>query len=118
MSGHMKAEVVWLGRHWRPHERPHLSPGWKCAGWGALPAHLFEGWWVVCQAAHKAVPAINQFGKGHLLWDPEWLSGYPGGHSALAPLRPPCSEGGKAPGLLPALGRGRQQSAAVMATEC
>lgn len=37
VSGHMKAEVVWLGRRWRPHERPHLTPGWKCAGWEALP---------------------------------------------------------------------------------
>lgn len=32
VSGHMKAEVVWLGRHWRPYERPHLTPGRKCAG--------------------------------------------------------------------------------------
>lgn len=39
-------------------------------------------------------------------------------HSALAPWRPLCSEGRKATGLLPALGRGRQQHAAVMATEC
>lgn len=132
VSGHMKAEVVWLGRHCRPCERPHLTPVWKCAGWGALPyspesqqvGHLH---WhclpthlrVVCQAA-TAVPAIDQFGKGHSLWDQDWLfvviilvSTQP-----LAPLRPPCSEGRKATGLLPALGRGRQRSAAVMATEC
>lgn len=46
------------------------------------------------------------------------LCGYLSVHSALAPLRPPCSEGRKATGLLPSLGRGRQQSAAAMATEC
>lgn len=55
----------------------------------------------------EGVPALGSSGA---LWHPRV-------HLALAPLGSLCSKGRKATGLLPALGRGRQQRAAVMATE-
>lgn len=80
------------------------SPGSERVGhlhWHCLPTPA-EGW--------SARLPQSWIGKGHLLRDEVALCGHPSVHSALAPLRPLCSEGEKATGLLPALGRGRQQS--------
>lgn len=99
VSGHMKAEVVWLGRHCRPCERPHLTPVWKCAGWGALPyspesqqvGHLH---WhclpthlrIVCQAATSS-PCHRPVWEGALALGPRVaLCGYLSVHSAPGSL--------------------------------
>lgn len=78
-------------------ERSTFRSFWTQAGGGAhaeAPAPPYRG-------RSALVPGgrwlqRNWFEKGYLLWGQVALSGHPRVHSALAPLGPLCSEGGKA----------------------
>lgn len=126
----------WVGI--RGHLGDHPDSRWRCA-WDAAPCLAVPGS-EQGGCLHQHLPTVprgglpwcrgsvqgcnRQLAAEKLVWegtptlDQVARSGCPRVHLALAPLGPLCSKGRKATGLLPALGRGGQPRAAVMATEC